>query len=152
MDNRREALENGDFATVWDSFSQRKKAEMAKGGISQDGFLRVQNRTHRVDSAVKQTVLKTKPESDTQQLVLIKQSQPERPDIFVKQLWVFEDESWKLDDEQKKTAEKRSRCRLVRQNKILNRPFLLRPLPPPSCLACRIEKRYHLHCETIRCR
>ena len=65
MDARREAVENGDFQTVWDTFSSRRKAEMAKGGISHDGFLRLQTLTHKVDSAVKQTVLKTKSESDT---------------------------------------------------------------------------------------
>ncbi len=104
IESRRDALERGDFSAVWGAFSQRKKAEMSKGGISRDGFLRVQNLTHRVESALKQTVLKTKAASDTEQLVLLKQSQPGRPDIFVKQLWVYEEGSWKLDDEQKRSA------------------------------------------------
>src|SRR5207302_6364381 len=30
--SRREAIEGGDFQTVWNMFSQRKKNEMAKGG------------------------------------------------------------------------------------------------------------------------
>jgi hypothetical protein len=104
LDSRRAAIESGNFASVWKSFSRRKKAEMAKAGMSQDGFMRLQNLTYRVDSAAKQTVLKTKIDSATEMLVLIKQSQTNRPDIFVKQLWVYQDDEWKLDDEEKRAA------------------------------------------------
>jgi hypothetical protein len=105
LDHHRETLEGGDFTAVWNSFSQRKKSEMAKGGISQEGFTRLQSLTHGVDSATKQTVLKTKEESETEMLVLLKQTQSGHPDIFIKQFWVFEDDAWKLDDEQKRSAQ-----------------------------------------------
>ena len=104
LDRRREAIAGGDFQTVWNLFSQRMKSEMAKAGISPDGFIRLQGLTHRVESHMKQEVLKTKQESETNMLVLVKESQPDRPDIFLKQLWVFEDGAWKLDDEQKRTS------------------------------------------------
>jgi hypothetical protein len=104
VDAARSAVENGDFQTVWNLYSQRKKSEMARGGISQDGFVRLQGLTHKVESAAKQTVLKTKPQSDTEMLVLIKQTQDGQPDVFIKQFWVYENEAWKLDDEQKKSS------------------------------------------------
>jgi len=104
IDSYRDAVKNGDFAVVWDGFSQRKKSEMVKGGISRDGFMRLQGLTHRVESSVNQTVLKTKSESDTEMLVLLKQSQDNRADIFIKELWVFENGTWKMDDEQKRSA------------------------------------------------
>jgi len=104
MDGRRQALESGDFKAVWSYFSPREKSEMAKAGMSQDGFIRFQNLTYHVDSAVSQSVLKTKQESDTEMLALIKQSQPGRADIFVKQLWSFDGDEWKLDDEEKRAA------------------------------------------------
>jgi hypothetical protein len=100
-----DALENGDFAAVWGSFSQRKRSEMSKAGISRDGYLRLQSLTFRVESAIKQTVLKVKAESDTERLLLLRQSQARRPDIFVKQLWIFEEGEWKLDDEQKRAVQ-----------------------------------------------
>ncbi len=105
IDRSRAAIEGGDFQTVWNLFSQRKKSEMAKGGISQEGFVRLQGLTHRVESAAKQQVLKTKQNSDTDMLVLIKQTQDGRPDVFIKQLWIYENDAWKLDDEQKKASE-----------------------------------------------
>jgi hypothetical protein len=104
LDQYRQAVEGGDFQAVWDNFSARKKTEMAKAGMSRDGFIRLQTLTFKVDSPAKQTVLKSKQESETEMLTLIKQSQPKRPDIFVKQFWVFENGDWKLDDEQKRAA------------------------------------------------
>jgi hypothetical protein len=104
LDTYRQAVEAGEFQTVWDSFSARKKAEMAKGGMSHDGFIRLQNLTFKVDSPAKQAILKTIDESETQKLVLLKQSQSGRPDIFVKQVWIYQDDEWKLDDEQKRSA------------------------------------------------
>jgi hypothetical protein len=104
LDSYRQAIEGGDFQTVWDSFSPRKKAEMARGGMSRDGFIRLQNLTFKVDSPAKQSVLKSMDESDTSKLILLKQSQAGRPDIFVKQVWVYQGEEWKLDDEQKRSA------------------------------------------------
>jgi hypothetical protein len=102
IQSHQEAVEGGDFSSVWDSFSDRKRSEMAKGGISRDGFIRLQGLTHRVESAVKLEVLKTKQQSDTEMLILLRQTQNDRPDVFLKQLWVFENGAWKLDDEQKK--------------------------------------------------
>lgn len=104
LDTERTAVEGGDYQTVWDSYSARKKSEMAKGGISRDGFIRLQGLTHKVEAGVKQDVLKTKSESDTERLVLIKQTQENHPDVFIKQLWILEDGAWKLDDEQKKSS------------------------------------------------
>jgi hypothetical protein len=104
LESHRAAIESGDFQSVWSSFSHRKKSDMARAGMSKEGFVRLQGLTHRVESALKQQVLKTKQDSDTEMLVLIKQTQDGQPDIFVKQLWVFENGTWKLDDEQKKSA------------------------------------------------
>ena len=104
LDAYRQAVEGGDFQAVWDSFSSRKKAEMARGGMSRDGFIRLQNLTFKVDSPAKQSILKTKDDSETQKLVLLKQTQSGRPDIFVKQVWIYQDDEWKLDDEQKRSA------------------------------------------------
>ena len=104
IESHREAMDGGDFQTIWDLFSQRKKSEMARGGISRDGFIRLQGLTHRVESTSKEAILKSKQQSDTEMLVLLKQTQDGRPDIFVKQLWVFENGEWKLDDEQKRAA------------------------------------------------
>jgi len=104
LDSYRQAVEGGDFPAVWDSFSSRKKAEMARGGMSRDGFVRLQNLTFKVDSPAKQSILKTKDDSETQKLVLLKQTQSGRPDIFVKQVWVYQDDGWKLDDEQKRSS------------------------------------------------
>ena len=105
LDAYRQAIEGGDFQAVWGSFSQRKRTEMVKAGMSKDGFTRLQSLTFKVDSPSRQTVLKTKEESGTGRLVLLKQSQSGRPDIFIKQFWVFEHDEWKLDDEQKRAAE-----------------------------------------------
>jgi len=104
LDNYRQAVEGGDFQTVWGSFSRRKKSEMARGGMSKDGFLRLQNLTFKVDSAAKQAILKTIDESDRAKLVLLKQSQAGRSDILIKQFWIFEGDDWKLDDEQKRST------------------------------------------------
>ena len=73
--------------------------------MSQEGFVRLQGLTHRVEAAMKQKVLKTKQQSDTEVFVLIQQTQDGRPDIFIKQLWVSENGEWRLDDEQKRSAE-----------------------------------------------
>ncbi|MFA5974814.1 MAG: hypothetical protein WC859_01440 [Elusimicrobiota bacterium] len=99
------SIEKGDFAEVWRSFSDHKRSEMLKAGISQDGFVRVQSLTHGLESGLHYTLLKTKQESEKQILVLWRQSQPNHPDLFLKQLWVFENDEWKLEDEQKRSAE-----------------------------------------------
>jgi hypothetical protein len=104
LERARTAVEGGDFQTVWNLFSDRKKSEMARGGISEEGFVRLQGLTHRVEASSKQEVLKTKQNSDTEMLVLIKQTQNGRPDVFIKQLWLYENDTWKLDDEQKKAS------------------------------------------------
>jgi hypothetical protein len=104
LDQYRQAVEGGDFQSVWDTFSPRKKAEMARGGMSRDGFVRLQNLTFKVDAPAKQSILRTKDESETEKLVLLKQSQTGRPDIFVKQVWIYQGDEWKLDDEQKRSA------------------------------------------------
>jgi hypothetical protein len=104
LDEVNDAVQNRDFLTLWRSFSRRKKAEMAKAGISQEGFIRLQNLTVRGDSGLKQVVLKTKGQSETEQLALLKQTQPQHADILVKQFWVFEEGQWKLDDEEKRPA------------------------------------------------
>jgi hypothetical protein len=101
LETMRQALDSADFQTVWNTFSQRKKNEMAKGGMSRDGFIRLQSLTHHVDQPVRQSMIKTKAESDKSRLVLIKQTQSGRPDLFVKQFWIFDEGEWKLDDEQK---------------------------------------------------
>lgn len=95
----------GDFEAVWNSFSARKRSEMLKAGISQDGFVRVQSLTRGLESGLEQTLLKTKQESESRRLVLWRQSQPKHSDIFVKQTWVLEDKEWKLDQEEKRSAE-----------------------------------------------
>ena len=104
IEDYRTAVEGGDFQTVWNSFSSRKKSEMARAGISQDGFIRLQGLTHRVETGLKEAVLKTKQDSDGAMLVLLKQTQDGLPDVFIKQLWVYENDAWKLDDEQKRAS------------------------------------------------
>jgi hypothetical protein len=104
LDARRSAVESGDFPTIWKSFSRRKRAEMAKGGISQEGFVRLQALTYRLESPPEQQVLKTKSESEHERLVLMKQTQAKRDDVFLKQQWVFEDDEWRLDEEEKRIA------------------------------------------------
>jgi hypothetical protein len=104
INDRRQAFEQGDFESVWDSFSRRRKAEMAQGGISGGSFVRMQKMTYVAGSGVQQTIVKTKSDSDTERLVLIRQSQPKHPDIYIKQRWIWEEETWRLDDEEKKVA------------------------------------------------
>jgi hypothetical protein len=104
INDRRQAFEQGDFDTVWEMFSRRRKTEMQQGGINAAGFTRMQKLTYRPDAAVQQTIVKTRNDSETIRLVLVRQSQPKHPDIFIKQRWVWEDESWRLDDEEKKVA------------------------------------------------
>jgi len=104
INDRRQAFEQGDFDNVWETFSRRKQNEMEQGGISAVGFTRMQKLTFRPGSGVKQSIVKTKSESATVSLVLLKQTQPKHPDIYVKQTWVWEDDSWRLDDEEKRSA------------------------------------------------
>jgi len=99
-----DAYEKGDFSGIWQMFSPRKKAEMIRAGISETGFVRLQSLTHGLEAGIEQKLLKTKDDGDNHMLVLLRQTQPNHPDIFIKQLWVMEDHSWKLDDEQKKSA------------------------------------------------
>src|ERR1035437_4138578 len=90
MESFRQALESADFQVVWNTFSPRKKSEMARGGMSRDGFIRLQSLTRHVDQPVRQSLIKTKPESDKSMLVLMKQAQSGRPELFVKQFWTFD--------------------------------------------------------------
>ncbi len=98
------SLTAGDFPSIWSNFSKRKKAEMASGGISRDGFIRLQSLTHKLEAGAQTTLVKTKEESPAERLVLLKQSPPGQPETFIKQLWITEDGAWKLDDEQKRSA------------------------------------------------
>jgi hypothetical protein len=104
INDRRQAYEQGDFDKVWEMFSEHRKSEMAQGGITQSGFIRMQKLSYRMGSPAKQTIVKTKEESDSERLVLVKQSQAKHPDIFIKQRWIWEDDAWRLDDEEKKIA------------------------------------------------
>lgn len=121
-----DALKSADFESVWSAFSKRKKSEMAKGGISRDGFMRLQALTRRVEGDTLYTLVKTKPESEAETLVLIRQTQAGRPDVFIKQLWVLENGDWKLDDEQKRSAQAPEAAVPAAE------PAASRPVPPPS--------------------
>jgi hypothetical protein len=99
-----EALGAGDFQATWGQFSKRKRSEMMRAGISKEGYMRLQSLTHRLETNAKTSLEKSKKESDTETLVLLKQTQAGRPDVFIKQFWVQEEGQWKLDDEQKKSA------------------------------------------------
>lgn len=105
LDERRAAVESGDFGTVWKSFSRRKRSEMVAGGISESGFVRLQTITRGVESEVKQTVLKKGKDEDGAALVLLRQTQAKHPDLFLKQRWTEEDGTWKLDNEEKRSAD-----------------------------------------------
>lgn len=104
LDQHLGALREGRFEDLWGQFSRRKKSEMARGGISRDGYMRLQALTRKVEGSTGFTQLKSHKESETEMLVLLKQSQEGRPEVFIKQLWVLEEGDWKLDDEQKKSA------------------------------------------------
>jgi len=105
LDDWSRAQQSGDFDTVWNSFSSRKVNEMRKGGISRDGFMRVQSLTKKSETGTQIKTEKIKNEGDNGRLVLLRQTQPGRADLFIKQYWTLEDNVWKLDDEEKKTAE-----------------------------------------------
>jgi hypothetical protein len=98
------AVQNGDFETVWGTFSDRKILDMSKGGISHSGFVRLQTLTHKLEAGNQLNVLKMKSEGNDSRLVLLKQSQKGQSDVFIRQYWVLENGVWKLDDEQKKAA------------------------------------------------
>jgi hypothetical protein len=98
------AVQSGDFETVWAEFSDRKVRDMQKGGISHSGFVRLQALTHKVEADTAIHVMKVKSEGTDSRLVLLKQTQKGRPDIFIRQYWMLENGAWKLDDEQKKAA------------------------------------------------
>lgn len=102
---RGQAVESGDFDAVWDAFSHRKRSNMIKAGISQSGFVRLQKLTRGLEAGVKLSVLKTAKEEDGSMLVLLRQSQANRTDLFLKQHWVLEDNEWKLDEEDKRSAD-----------------------------------------------
>jgi hypothetical protein len=104
INGRRQAIEQGDFDAVWDSFSRHRKSEMNGAGITEAGFVRMQKLTYRAGPPPQQTIVKTRNDSDTQRLVLIRQTQARHPDIYIKQSWVWEDEHWRLDNEEKKVA------------------------------------------------
>jgi hypothetical protein len=96
-------VQTGDFETVWNTFSSRKLREMSRAGITRDGFIRLQKLTRKVESDMSINVGKTKEEGENTYLALLRQTQSGRPDVFIKQQWVLEDQVWKLDDEEKKT-------------------------------------------------
>jgi len=98
------AMQAGDFETVWNAYSDRKIQDMSKGGISHSGFVRLQSLTHKLETGMQLNVVKTKKEGEESRLVLLKQTQKGQPDIFIRQYWIMENNAWKLDDEQKKTA------------------------------------------------
>lgn len=104
INDRRAAFEQGDFSTVWDMFSRRRKSEMSQSGINQASFERMQKLTYRPSSGVQQSIIKTRTDSDTDRLVLLRQSQPKHPDIYIKQRWIWEEDTWRLDDEEKKAV------------------------------------------------
>jgi hypothetical protein len=104
LEERQQAWEQGDFPKVWSLFSRRKLLDMEGAGISETGFIRLQSLTHKLDAGLKQTVLKIKKVSENEMLVLLRQTQPGRQGMFLKQSWVREDGEWKLDSEEKKMA------------------------------------------------
>jgi hypothetical protein len=102
---RSQAIENGDFDTVWDSFSRRKRSEMIQAGMSREGFVRLQGLTHKLESGLSQKILKSITESDKQRLVLIRESHPPHGEFFLKQRWLYEEGGWKLDNEEKRAPD-----------------------------------------------
>ncbi len=101
---RQAAFQNRDYSTIWKQFSQRKQSEMIQAGMSESGFVKLQTLRHPTDSSIVQNVLKTRRDRATERLVLIKETQMDHGDIFIKQKWVFEDDEWRLDDEEKHAA------------------------------------------------
>jgi len=99
-----DAVQNGDFEAVWNTFSDRKIQDMSKGGISHSGFVRLQTLTHKLEAGNSVNVLKVKSDGNDSRLVLLKQSKNGQPDVFIRQYWVLENGAWKLDDEQKKAG------------------------------------------------
>jgi hypothetical protein len=77
---------------------------MIQAGMSEGGYVRLQSLTHGLESGIKQSVLRTREDSPNRMLVLIRQTQPNHPDIYVKQQWVVDDGQWKLEEEEKKSA------------------------------------------------
>ncbi len=104
INDRRVAFEQGDFSFVWESFSRRRKSEMSHSGINQTSYERMQKLTYRPGANVQQTIIKTRTDSDVDRLVLLRQSQPKHPDIYIKQRWIWEENTWRLDDEEKKAV------------------------------------------------
>jgi len=105
VSSRAQAVEEGDYATVWNTFSRRKRSEMVQAGMSREGFVRLPSLTNKLESGLHQSILKSAPESATTRLVLVKETHPARRDVFLKQRWMFEEGEWKLDDEQKKVGD-----------------------------------------------
>jgi len=105
IDTRRSAIENADYAAVWNLFSQRKQSEMIQAGMSESGYVQLQSLRNKVDSAPTQKMLKSTRVSATEKLVLIRESHPQHGDVFLKQRWLFEDGDWRLDNEEKRAAE-----------------------------------------------
>lgn len=104
LSHRVDALEKGDFSEVWKMFSEHRRSQMIQAGMSESGYVRLQSLTHGLESGIQQTVLKTKEDSPDHMLVLLRQTQPDHPDIFLKQQWVVEEDQWKLEDEEKKSV------------------------------------------------
>jgi hypothetical protein len=105
LDKRRHSIEKGDFSAVWNFFSDRRRNQMLGAGISEAGFIRLQALTRGLEANVTQTVVKSKDDGEDRRLVLLRQTQANHPDMFLKQTWVKEDSSWKMDDEEKRSAE-----------------------------------------------
>ena len=98
-------VQNADFGKIWDCFSDRKHAEMSSGGISQEGYVRLQTLTRKLEKNFSQEVLKTKSAGNDQMLVLLRQTYDGGAPIYLKQTWVLQDHAWRLDEEAKKMAE-----------------------------------------------
>lgn len=106
LETRRIAIENGDYAAVWSMFSRRKQSEMINAGISESGYIQLQTLRHKLESAAAQEILKTKAESTTERLVLLRETHSQHGEVFLKQRWILEDDEWRLDDEEKRTGNK----------------------------------------------
>ena len=126
LSHRVDAFEKGDFGEIWQMFSQHKRSQMIQAGMSESGYVRLQSLTHGLESGIHQTILKSLEDSADHMLVLLRQSQSNHPDIFIKQQWVAEDGQWKLEDEEKKPP-----------------PNRLPPGPPPQAHPHHLLRHRH---------
>lgn len=104
IETRRVAIENADYAVVWNMFTHRKQSEMIQAGMSEAGFVQLQSLRNKVDAGSNQEILKTSRVSANERLVLLREKHPKREEIFLKQKWLLEDGDWRLDEEDKKAV------------------------------------------------